>query len=276
MRKLTVFAPVFSGILIAAPFIVPSLFPVAWVSLLPLFSSLRGGTSRRGFVYGWVTGIVTNLVGFYWLTYTISVFGGFPYAVSAVIFAGFGVYAGIPFAIFSFLVRRYGFGPMNLFPPLFWVAIEFCFPLLFPWHLANSQSPFLTFIQSADLVGPYGASFLLMWANSVVFSVLTSPSAEKMSTLRTASILIVIIFACVMYGHRRLQSVTEEMRAARTLDVAAVQGSVNIHKKWDSVERQTAPRSPSGLSLRSRIGFPKVLPSFPRLMCQSFHKPRSI
>ena len=159
------------GLLIAGPFLFPILFPLAWVAFIPLFWLLRSGeTLRRAFFSGWLTGVVANLLGFHWLVYTIKVFGGFSYGVSGVVFLIFIVLEAFQFSLFSLLVRRFGFGPLNLFPALFWVAIEFWFPHLFPWHLANSQSSFLTMIQSADLVGTYGTSFLIVWLNTTLYT----------------------------------------------------------------------------------------------------------
>jgi hypothetical protein len=83
-----------------------------------------------------------------------------------------------------------GAGPMSLFPPLFWVALEFWFPLLFPWHLANSQSSLLSFIQTADLVGPYGASFIIMWFNAVVAEAIRSLRLGVAMPWRPAALVV--------------------------------------------------------------------------------------
>ena len=73
-----------SAILLAAPFLAPILFPVAWVAFVPLFWAIARAKNLRGAVfYGWLAGFIAHLVGFYWLVYTINVFGGFPYPVSA-------------------------------------------------------------------------------------------------------------------------------------------------------------------------------------------------
>ncbi len=233
MRKLEFVLPICSGLMLAVPFLAPALFPLAWIALIPLLWSIREVSYRRSFLYGWLAGIVANVVGFYWLNYTISVFGGFPYYVSAVIFAGYGLSAGLLFAFFSLLARFSGPGPMSFFPPLFWVALEFWFPFLFPWHLANSQSQFLTLIQSADLAGPYGVSFLLVWLNTIILGLITSTRADRTAHVTATALGVVSVSACLLYGYWRLHSVAEEMRAARTLSVAAVQGSVDINTKWN-------------------------------------------
>ena len=162
-----------SAALLAAPFLEPRLFPLAWLSFVPLFWAIqRAGTFRKGVFCGWFMGFVAHLIGFHWLVYTISAFGGFPYSISAIVFLLYAALQAIQMALFALLVRSVGLGPLCIFPAVFWVALEFLFPLLFPWHVANSQVSFLWFIQSADLVGPYGASFIVVWFNAALFRAL--------------------------------------------------------------------------------------------------------
>ncbi|HEY3167642.1 MAG TPA: hypothetical protein VGK57_10470, partial [Candidatus Binatia bacterium] len=81
------FLPVLSAALLAAPFLEPRFFPLAWIAFLPLFWVLnKAQTMGRAFFYGWLMGFVAHLTGFHWLVYTISAFGGFPYAVGVVVF----------------------------------------------------------------------------------------------------------------------------------------------------------------------------------------------
>lgn len=202
----TLLAAFVSGILLALPFLLPLLFPLAWASLIPLLWAIdRTGRLRQAFFYGWLTGTCANLVGFYWIPYTIRVFGGFSYGVSALAFLIYAAYGGLAFAVFSLLLRRFGFGPLNIFPAVFWVAIEFWFPQLFPWHLANSQSSFITLIQSADLVGPYGTSFLIVWGNTLLAGLLPGVNARISRRRLAAATFGIVLAAVLLYGHFRCQ-----------------------------------------------------------------------
>ncbi len=225
------------AILLSAPFLFPILFPLAWCAFVPFFWIVIYADSwRRALLWGWLAGFLTHVVGFYWLVYTIHVFGEFPYAVSAVVFLVYAALQGLQLAIFAVLVKRFGIGPLSILPALFWVAIEFWFPLLFPWHLANSQVPFLTFIQSADLVGPYGASFLIMWFNAASYSAFVS--WRQGQTVRWNALLWVMlgVFASLVYGTVRLQTVTTETAKAAKLSVAAVQANIDIDLKWNPTQ----------------------------------------
>jgi apolipoprotein N-acyltransferase len=231
---------VLSAALLATPFLDPRFFPLAWIAFVPLFWPVTKAKSlRQAAFYGWVMGFVAHLIGFHWLVYTISAFGEFPYAVSVVVFIFYAALQAIQMAIFALLVRTVGFGPLQIFPAVFWIPLEFLFPLLFPWHVANSQVLFPRFIQSADLVGPYGASFIILWVNGAVYKAVFAtnekPSAKWLPIAYSGLSMIV----SVVYGFQRLESVAEEMAAARKLSVAAVQGNVDIDLKWNPIRAKS-------------------------------------
>ena len=226
--------PLLSALLLAAPYLEAALYPLAWIAFVPLFMIIGKTVSlRRAFFYGWATGFITQVFGFYWLVYTISVFGGFGYPLSIVIFVLYAALHGLQLAIFAALVKGCGAGPMSLFPPLFWVALEFWFPLLFPWHLANSQSSFLSFIQTADLVGPYGASFIIMWFNAVAYEAIRSWRQGLVVRWPPVALVALLTAGSVFYGVVKLGRVDAELATAPQLRVAAVQGNIDIDLKWD-------------------------------------------
>lgn len=224
--------------LLAAPFLEPWLFPLAWFAFVPLFWTIdRAESLKHAILYGWLMGLVAHLIGFHWLTYTISVFGGLPFAVSVVVFVLYAALQGIQLALFALLVRSIGFGPLLIFPALFWVPLEFLFPLLFPWYIANSQVAFLWVIQTADLVGPYGTGFIVMWFSAALYHALFTSAEPRKKILPLAYASLAIVVALV-YGFQRLQSVGDEMAGARKLSVGVVQGNVDIDMKWNPVLAQ--------------------------------------
>jgi len=220
--------------MVAAPFLHPNFFPLAWIALVPLlWLSQSVGRPLQLFLLAWLAGAVAHLLGFYWIEHTARVFGGFPHGLSEIILLGFSILAAFPIALFGLLTRISGLGPLQLFPALLWVAIEFLSPQLFPWHLANSQSQFLTLIQSADLVGLYGVSFLLVWFNSLLYAVCFFRQRGPRSFTVSAAVLGIVLVGNLVYGHFRLKSVAGDMRAARAIEIAAIQGSIDIRYKWN-------------------------------------------
>jgi len=223
-----------SAVLLAAPFLLPPLFPLAWFAFVPLIWAVYSSkTLWRAVLIGWLTGFTAHLFGFHWLVYTISVFGGFPYPVSSFIFLIYCAVQGIQFALFAALVRGLGLGPLNVYPVLFWVALEFWFPHLFPWYLASSQSSFTVFIQSADLIGPFGASLIIMWANTVIYQMMIPRQPNWKIHWLPAALVCVLFLGSVTYGVVRLRTVTTLLASARKLTVAAVQGNIEVGMKWN-------------------------------------------
>src|SRR4030095_2110824 len=235
-----IFGSLLSAILLSAPFLAPIWFPAAWIAFVPLFWAITRAKNLRGAVfYGWLAGFIVHLVGFHWLVYTINIFGGFPYPISTIVFLIYAALQGLQMGIFAFLVRGIGFGPWQIFPALFWVSIEFLFPLLFPWHLANSQSSFALFIQTADLVGLYGASFLLMWFNAIVAGVLFKMAPDSNTRWLPATVCMACIVASLIYGLVRLNQITTQMNRAAKLRVAAVQGNIEGGMNGDTKQMNT-------------------------------------
>ena len=231
--------PILAAILLATPYLEPRLFPLAWIAFVPLFYALKRAKSWRwAAFYAWLMGFAAHLIGFHWLVYTISAFGGFPFWLSLIVFLLYAALQAIQMALFAMLVRGAGFGPLQIFPAVFWVSMEFLFPLLFPWHLANSQVSFSWLVQSADLVGPYGASFMVMWFNAAVHRAVVERPQEPSSRFLPLAYATLAIVLSLAYGYQRIQSVGEEMAGARKLAVAAVQGNVDIDLKWNPILAQ--------------------------------------
>ena len=234
-----IFLILIAAVLLAAPYLLPALFALAWFAFVPLFYVLQRARSLRWAIfYGWLMGLSAHLIGFHWLTYTISAFGGFPYPVSVIVFIFYAALQAIQMALFALLVRAFGFGPLGIFPALFWVPLEFLYPLLFPWYLANSQVAFLWLIQSADLVGPYGAGFVVMWCNAAIYQAVFAAKQERSAAWPPLAYAALALIVSLIYGYQRLEVVGEEIAGARKLAIGVVQGNVDIDMKWNPVLAQ--------------------------------------
>jgi apolipoprotein N-acyltransferase len=200
---------------------------------------------------GLLFGFTAITVGFHWIAYTIHVFGGVNYALAVVGLILFSLYTAIPFALFAILVRKCGLGPLALWPAVFWVAVEFWFPNLFPWYLASSQSLFAPLIQSADVVGLHGTSFVLVWFNAVLFKLLRSFKGPGTGRLPVWDVVALgsVVIAVIVYGQIRIEQVTKVMAEAPRLEVAAVQGNISIGRKDKTAFLKTNLTTYKNLSL---------------------------
>ena len=236
---------------IAAPFLWPPLFPLTWFVPVPLLTALEGARHwRHALLAGALTGCFTVALGFHWLVYTIHVFGGVNYALALAGFLLFVVYSALPFVAFAGMVRLCGTGPLGLFPPAFWVAVEFWFPNLFPWYLATSQTAFPSLNQSADLTGHYGATFVLLWAGTALYKLLCARRGEgsARSAAWAAAGAGAVLLAALAYGQVRLAQVDAAAGTARKLDVAVVQGNIDIERKGKAAFLRTNQETYKSLS----------------------------
>ena len=217
-----------SGVLIAACFLRFQLWPLAWIAFVPLLWALaHAPTPRAAARLGWVAGVTTNLPAFYWLVYTIHVFGGFSYPVALFFYASLTLYTASQFVLFALAWQRTGAGPLALAAPLLWVSLEFLFPNLFPWRMAHCQLHVPVLLQVGDLTGPFGLSFVMVWISAAV--------AELVRRRRSAPLVAAVAatLAVVVYGLLRLPTVERAIANAPSARIALVQGNVGIKEKGD-------------------------------------------
>jgi apolipoprotein N-acyltransferase len=228
-RWLTLAAPLASGGMVAAPWLDFSLFPLAWVAFVPLLLALAGTRRRRDALWiGFLAGLGANVPAFYWLVYTIHVFGGFPYALAVFFYACLSAFSALQFVLFAAAFRRTGFGPLGIAPAAVWVALELVFPNLFPWRMANTQQLVPVLMQIGDVTGPYGLSFAIVWVSAGIALALRRPRRAAPLAAALAGAL-----AVVGYGAMRMPMIQRAIDAAPTVAVGLVQGNVGIHEKGD-------------------------------------------
>ena len=220
-------APLLTGALVAASWLDFSLFPLAWVAFVPLLWALDRSTTRgEALRLGLLAGLATNIPAFYWLVYTIHTFGGFPYPLAIFFYACLSLYSATQFVFFAWGFHRLRFGPLGLFAPLLWVALEFLFPNLFPWRMANSQLELPLLMQSGDLAGPYLLSFAMVWVSAGLAMLLRA--RRRFAPLAAAAAAVAVL---VVYGAWRMATVQAAIDAAPTVRVGLVQGNIGIHEK---------------------------------------------
>lgn len=230
LRELLALAAAGGG-LIATCFLRFELWPIAWLAFAPIVHAIRRCDSlRRAIAVGLIAGLATNLPAFSWLVHTIHVFGGFPIWLSVLFYVGLAFYSAVQFVLFAWALWRLGAGPACLVPAAVWVALEFQFPNLFPWRLANSQFHVPALIQVGDVTGPFGLTFLMVWA-----STLASMSLERSMRPRPSAWIAwaLALTATTSYGAWRLRDVDIQMAAAPSVRLGLVQGNLSIEEKLD-------------------------------------------
>ncbi|MCW9049624.1 MAG: apolipoprotein N-acyltransferase [Deltaproteobacteria bacterium] len=228
-----------SGLLLAAAFPRPDLFPIAWCALIPLLLVMQ----RRPFASGFTAGIVFFAIVLYWLNIVMTTYGGLQPVFSLLAYLFLVVYLAAYFGVATWLacrLREIFKLPYLMTMPVLWVALEYLRGFLltgFPWALLGySQQNFSAAIQSADVTGVYGVSFLLIAVNCA-FAWVISASKSRLAWLGVAAVLSMTT-THVGYGLWRNSQPLEQREDH--LRVSLVQGNIEQAQKWIPENRQTS------------------------------------
>jgi apolipoprotein N-acyltransferase len=154
----------------------------AWFALIPLLWALLSPECvdgkrplRRGFLLGYLCGVLWFGGNCYWVRDTMQKYGDMPLGAPTLLLVAFSLYLGLYFGFFGFcvaLVRRAtGSTRWTLAAvPFLWVAMELAAARItsFPWdQLGYSQVDNGLLTQLAPWTGVYGISFVLAAANAL-------------------------------------------------------------------------------------------------------------
>ena len=228
-----------SGALLALAFPRPDLFPCAWFGLIPLLLVME----RRPLAAGFAAGLVFFALVLYWLNIVMTTYGGMQPVFSLLAYCLLVTYLACYWALAAWLCVRLKVAlrlPYLLTLPLLWVTLEYLRGLLltgFPWALLGySQQNFSWAIQSADVTGVYGISFLLIAVNCALAWIIAAPRLGW-SRLGLLGVLLLTI-SHLGYGAWRSSQPLEQRRDQ--LQVALIQGNIDQARKWDPANRQAS------------------------------------
>jgi apolipoprotein N-acyltransferase len=241
-----------SGALLALAFPRPDLFPCAWFGLIPLLLVM----DRRPLAAGFTAGLVFFALVLYWLNIVMTTYGGMPPAFSLLAYCLLVIYLALYWGVAAWLSVRLRIAlqlPYLLTLPLLWVALEYLRGLLltgFPWALLGySQQNFSWTIQSADVTGVYGISFLLVAVNCALAWIIVTPRLVW-SRLGFAGVLLLTV-SHVGYGAWRSSQPLEQR--SDQLQVALIQGNIDQARKWDPANRKASIDRYLDLSRRANV-----------------------
>ena len=237
--KETIILSFASGILLFLSFPKYGVDIIAWVALVPLLFALKRVTSlQEGLIVGFITGLVSYTSILYWIVYVVVNYGHLPYYAGISVVLLLSAYLSIFIALFAAgIVFFSGKGiPGFIIVPVLWVCLEYGKSYLFtgfPWeNLAYTQYLNTTLIQTVDITGIYGLSFIIVLVNVIIFDVLN----EKFKGMK---VIAEVVLGCTLmliifnYGYLRVKMIDEALRTAESMDVTLVQGNIDQHIKWD-------------------------------------------
>ena len=247
-------ASILSGCLLAASFPSPDVPILAWFGLVPLVLVMQS----RPFKSGFVAGVTFFALTLYWLNIVMTTYGHLSAVLSFVLYLCLAAYLALYWGAATWAAsrlkefRNYSF---VLTLPVLWVALEYAREFLltgFPWAtLGYSQQALLPVIQSADLFGVYGTSYMLLLSNAVIAGLLLAIKTKRSlnSALKALAVCLVFVIANYAYGYWCLQQQQDDRDS--TLKVALVQGNIPQELKWRPDYQVQTVRTYRDLSLRA-------------------------
>ncbi|MGA3346766.1 MAG: apolipoprotein N-acyltransferase [Terracidiphilus sp.] len=181
-------AAVLSACLLELPFPLAGPLPVwrsifAWVGLVPLLWAILSPACtdeprplRRGFLLGYLCGVLWYMGNCYWVRDTMLHYGDMPMGAPTLLLIGYSLVLGTYFGLFALglvLVRR-ATGSTRLalaFAPVLWTALELAASRItsVPWdQLGYSQVDNALVNLLAPWTGVYGISFVLVGVNALL------------------------------------------------------------------------------------------------------------
>ncbi|TFG93800.1 MAG: apolipoprotein N-acyltransferase [Syntrophobacterales bacterium] len=248
MNKKDLLLSLLSGLLVCLSFPKADLGFLIWIALVPLLYAIRDKDLPVAFRTGFVAGLVYNIGLVYWIVFVIVQYGHLPLYAGVSVMLLLVMYLSLYPALFCVGVvyfKRRGMRTV-LMAPLLWTALEYVKAYLFsgfPWEdLAYSQHGYLSLIQIADITGPYGITFLIVFLNCVFYDcmcgLLTSPTGKRKLPLTESIVGVGLILLVFGYGVYRVDSLKGEEEGLDPVNILLVQGNIDQSVKW-SPEFQT-------------------------------------
>ncbi|MBN1607533.1 MAG: apolipoprotein N-acyltransferase [Polyangiaceae bacterium] len=209
------------------------LWPLAFITLVPLRLALEGQTVRRATALGWVAGFVMTMTGFYWLLEMLRVFSGFPTALCALFMSVLCAYQAGRFALLGWLFGRMtmrGWPAATAFFGAF-ATSELVFPLLFPWYFGASVHQLPVLLQVAEIGGPILVGVTLASGNLAIWELVVARLKRSPVSWRRVAGLSALVSVSLVYGAVRIPQVDAQVGSAPKATVGTVQADMSLFGK---------------------------------------------
>ncbi len=201
-----------------------------WLGFVPLIVLARrpATTPGQAAALGGVGGLGIGLVGFSWIAELLTRFAGFPEPVALAGLALFAVWMAIPYAVWAYGMRlgpSVGWGSYA-WPVVLFVALQFCWPNLFPYTplLGFAEQP--AWMQLAELGGvSLVEAAVVAWAVAAAGVLTREGFGSRALNGAVVVLLPPLMFA---YGTARMQALDADAQGSRVLRVGIVQPNIPV------------------------------------------------
>jgi len=226
MRRLF---PILSGVLLSLSFPAASLFPLAWVGLVPFLAFIAENRSRWGLLLGHLALSLFYFGGvLYWIPRVLVVYGHLHWVLAILVFGLMLALMSLfllPFTLLTSFVAKRSVRLALLSAPGFWLLTEILRNYVmvngFPWaSLGYSQFPYFWIIQIADIGGVYFLSFLIVSINCALLAVV------RFRDLRFGLSAVALFTLANLYGAYRVY--LWEPAGTYSVKAGLVQGNISL------------------------------------------------
>lgn len=210
------------------------LWPLHWVLWLPFLWAILAQDGKGRVWLGFFAGTLTHAVIFPWYITSIPRYVGLTTTPSVMVSLLLYMYLALPWLLLAWLLPKL----IQHFPRVWpiglacWtVALEYITPQLFPYTQGVSHYQVTSIFMVVSLVGTYGMTFLLMWANGHLFQGLQALAHKNPWPWKHSLLFLSVLAGCLLYGGHRQSLYKQHSRKARTLKVGIIQGNVSIEER---------------------------------------------
>ena len=210
-----------------------SLFPLAWVGLIPLLVCLKLTSSwKTAFWWGYVTGVIFFFGMTYWIIGLYRFANFFVTTLGCVALVAYlAVYPAMFAAVLSRLPWQSGLRYIFIVPVI-WTGLEWVRSWMltgFPWgSMGYSQWNNICAIQIASITGVHGVSFIVVLLNAAIANLIRT-YAFRRRQLKATALPVLIVIASLVYG---VFTILTPHQATSTIEIALVPGNVPQDEKW--------------------------------------------
>jgi apolipoprotein N-acyltransferase len=224
---------------------------VALVPLFRYFLRVRPAypperrTLRRGFLVGWIFGIVFFIVLLFWITNLIpasSVSLRWVLTPGLILLTMYlGLYTGLFTLALAALHRWRGAAALFLAPAIWAVTEQMrsSGELAFSWGtISSSLAPYPVALQGLAAAGPFGLGMCIVLINLLFTLILFG--RKRTGRAGAAVVLVALIAAALAGGEARIRRIEASLESESVpADVAVVQPNVDLAKKWKAFYRDS-------------------------------------
>lgn len=200
--------------------------------------------TRTGAAYGWWFGLGANLVALRFVPEVVMRFTPLPAIAAWTALLLLSAAQALPWAVGGAVAHRLARPVRGVTSPLAppWLAyalgvyVATFMPAVFPWTPSGGLAPWPVLLQTAEVVGERGTSFVFASAAGLVAHAALRIRAER--TLRTAlapvGLALGIVVFVVGWGVVRMGAIDRAREAAPRARVALVQPGFDASDRWDA------------------------------------------